>query len=117
MLVVSEFVGCSPSLSGAIRVNPWNLEATADAIYKAITLPVQERIARHEKHWKYVKEHSSAYWAASNFAELQRACKSHSALRCYGLGFGLNFRVVALDPNFKKLQARVPLSPRNPETR
>lgn len=26
MLVVSEFVGCSPSLSGAIRVNPWSLE-------------------------------------------------------------------------------------------
>ena len=27
MLVVSEFVGCSPSLSGAIRVNPWSIEA------------------------------------------------------------------------------------------
>lgn len=22
-LVVSEFVGCSPALSGALRVNPW----------------------------------------------------------------------------------------------
>ena len=64
---------------------------------------------RHEKHWRYVKEHSVAYWAASNFAELQRACRAHSTLRCYGLGFGLNFRVVALDPNFKKLQARCAL--------
>lgn len=27
MLVVSEFVGCSPSLSGAIRVNPWSIGA------------------------------------------------------------------------------------------
>lgn len=29
MLVVSEFVGCSPSLSGAIRVNPWSIEAVS----------------------------------------------------------------------------------------
>ena len=26
MIVVSEFIGCSPSLSGAIRVNPWNVQ-------------------------------------------------------------------------------------------
>lgn len=104
MLVVSEFVGCSPSLSGALRVNPWDIEASADALYKAISLPVQERVVRHEKHFRYVKEHNSAYWAAANFLELQRCCRSHATLRCYGLGFGLNFRVVALDPNFSKLQ-------------
>jgi trehalose 6-phosphate synthase/phosphatase len=103
MLVVSEFVGCSPSLSGAIRVNPWNIEATADALYRAISMPAHERAARHEKHWRYVREHTAGFWAASNFAELQRACRGHASLRCYGLGFGLNFRIVALDPNFRKL--------------
>lgn len=103
MLVVSEFTGCSPSLSGAIRVNPWNTEDTADALYRAISMPAHERAARHEKHWRYVREHTAGYWAASNFAELQRACRGHSQLRCYGLGFGLNFRIVALDPNFRKL--------------
>jgi trehalose 6-phosphate synthase/phosphatase len=38
MLVVSEFVGCSPSLSGAIRVNPWNIDNTADALYRCASL-------------------------------------------------------------------------------
>ncbi len=38
MLVVSEFVGCSPSLSGAIRVNPWNVDSVADGIYSAIKM-------------------------------------------------------------------------------
>ena len=33
-LVVSEFVGCSPSLSGAIRVNPWNVSDVADSLYE-----------------------------------------------------------------------------------
>ncbi|VVB12586.1 unnamed protein product [Arabis nemorensis] len=32
MLVVSEFIGCSPSFSGAIRVNPWNIDAVTEAM-------------------------------------------------------------------------------------
>ena len=43
------------------------------------------------------------YWAASNISDLQRMTEKSVNKRCYGLGFGLNFRVVALDPNFRKL--------------
>jgi trehalose 6-phosphate synthase/phosphatase len=42
MLVVSEFVGCTPSLSGALRINPWNVEDTADHLYRAITMSQHE---------------------------------------------------------------------------
>ena len=41
--------------------------------------------------------------AQSCVGDLERACKDHSRWLCYGLGFGLNFRVVALDPYFQKL--------------
>ena len=34
-LIMSEFVGCSSSLSGAFRVNPWNTDDIADAMYRA----------------------------------------------------------------------------------
>jgi len=103
-LVVSEFVGCSPSLSGAIRVNPWNIQAVADGIYKAITLPVGEQQLRHDKHWRYVSAHTVSFWAQSCIAEIARVSADHTTRRCYGLGFGLGFRVVALDPNFKKVE-------------
>jgi trehalose 6-phosphate synthase/phosphatase len=103
-LIMSEFVGCSSSLSGAFRVNPWNVEDVADAMYRAATLSGVEAEARHEKHWRYINEHTVGYWAASNIAELQRATEKTGNARCYGLGFGLNFRVVALDPNFRKLE-------------
>lgn len=43
MLVVSEFVGCSPSLSGAIRVNPWSVEAVSDGVYAALRASAEER--------------------------------------------------------------------------
>lgn len=105
MLVVSEFVGCSPSLSGAIRVNPWSVDSVRDAIYAAIRLPHAERLIRHEKHWKYVSSHTVKFWAKSYVADLQRFTANHSKLQCFDLGFALDtFRMVALTSDFRKLQ-------------
>ncbi|KAI3719849.1 hypothetical protein L6452_20754 [Arctium lappa] len=103
MLVVSEFIGCSPSLSGAVRVNPWNIDAVADAMDCALELSEPEKQMRHEKHYKYVSSHDVGYWARSFFQDLERTCKDHVRRRCWGIGFGLSFRVVALDLNFRKL--------------
>ncbi|RAL50326.1 hypothetical protein DM860_008000 [Cuscuta australis] len=103
MLVVSEFIGCSPSLSGALRVNPWNVEATAEALYAAISMADPEKQLRHEKHYKYVSTHDVAYWSRSFFQDLERSCKDHFRQRCWGIGLSFGFRVVALDPNFRKL--------------
>uniref|UniRef100_A0A0E0IIN4 Trehalose 6-phosphate phosphatase n=1 Tax=Oryza nivara TaxID=4536 RepID=A0A0E0IIN4_ORYNI len=102
-LIVSEFVGCSPSLSGAFRVNPWSIEDVADALYKAMDLTQSERKLRHDKHYRYVKTHDVAYWARSFSQDLDRACKDHYSRRCWTTGFGLNFRVIALSPGFRRL--------------
>ncbi|CAN6549000.1 unnamed protein product [Malus baccata var. baccata] len=103
MLVVSEFIGCSPSLSGAIRVNPWDTDAVADALNLAITMSNSEQQLRHEKHYRYVSSHDVAYWARSFAHDLDRACQDHYSKRCWGIGLGLRFRVVSLSPNFRKL--------------
>ncbi|KAJ6308467.1 hypothetical protein OIU76_018118 [Salix suchowensis] len=103
MLVLSEFIGCSPSLSGAIRVNPWNIDAVAEAMNSALIVPEPEKQMRHEKHHRYVSTHDVAYWAHSFLQDLERSCRDHVKKRCWGIGFGLGFRVIALDPNFKKL--------------
>ncbi|KAI4357510.1 hypothetical protein L6164_001453 [Bauhinia variegata] len=103
MLVVSEFIGCSPSLSGAIRVNPWNIDAVADAMDCALIMADSEKQLRHEKHYRYVSTHDVGYWARSFLQDLERSCSDHVRRRWWGIGFGLSFRVVALDPNFRKL--------------
>ncbi|CAO2829239.1 unnamed protein product [Amaranthus hypochondriacus] len=103
MLVVSEFIGCSPSLSGAIRVNPWDIDAVAEALNSALTMPNTEKQLRHEKHYKYVSSHDVAYWAKSFVQDLERACQNHYNKRCWGFGLGLSFRVVSLSPSFRKL--------------
>ncbi|CAL1415059.1 unnamed protein product [Linum trigynum] len=103
VLIVSEFIGCSPSLSGAIRVNPWNIEAVASAMSDAITMKDEEKRMRHEKHYKYISSHDVAYWARSFDQDLERSCRDHYNKRYWGVGFGLGFRIVALGPSFRKL--------------
>ncbi|CAN1165590.1 Probable alpha,alpha-trehalose-phosphate synthase [UDP-forming] 11 [Linum perenne] len=103
VLIVSEFIGCSPSLSGAIRVNPWNIDAVANAMSEAITMKDEEKRLRHEKHYKYISSHDVAYWARSFDHDLERACRDHYNKRYWGVGFGLGFRIVALGPSFRKL--------------
>ncbi|KAL3631042.1 putative alpha,alpha-trehalose-phosphate synthase [UDP-forming] 9 [Castilleja foliolosa] len=102
-LVVSEFIGCSPSLSGAIRVNPWDIDAVAEAMNMAITMSEAEKQMRHEKHYRYVSSHDVAYWARSFMQDLERACRDHFDKRCWGIGLGLGFRVISLSPSFRKL--------------
>lgn len=54
---------------------------------------------------RYVSEHTVAFWANSYVQDLARSTKQHVAMKCYGLGLGLDtFRLVALDANFKKLE-------------
>lgn len=103
MLVVSEFIGCSPSLSGAIRVNPWNIESTAEAMNEAISLAEPEKELRHEKHYRYVSTHDVAFWSRSFLQDMERTCADHFRKRCWAIGLGFGFRVVALDPSFRKL--------------
>ncbi|XVE71751.1 hypothetical protein DITRI_Ditri10aG0177000 [Diplodiscus trichospermus] len=103
VIIISEFIGCSPSLSGAIRVNPWNISEMANAMYSAIDLPETEKHLRHDKHYKYISSHDVSYWARSFDQDLERACRDHYHKRYWRIGLGLAFRLVALEPNFRKL--------------
>ncbi|XVF47747.1 hypothetical protein PTKIN_Ptkin03bG0135700 [Pterospermum kingtungense] len=103
VIIVSEFIGCSPSLSGAIRVNPWDISQMANAMHAAILMPETEKHLRHEKHYKYISSHDVAYWARSFDQSLERACLDHYHKRYWRVGFGITFRLVALEPNFRKL--------------
>lgn len=150
-----EFVGCSPSLSGAIRVNPWSIESVADGMYSALKTSKQDRWGavcilyniyvlyivrgregggrvaegpgagaasaraarrrlddrdaaalmqriqpraparskcrfraraplprrlRHDKHWRYVSQHTVAFWAQSYVTDLVRRRRRFIAL-------------------------------------
>ncbi|KAK9698693.1 hypothetical protein RND81_08G124200 [Saponaria officinalis] len=68
-----------------------------------MSMKALEKELRHEKHYRYVSSHDVAYWSRSFVHELERASKDQYSKRCWGIGFGLGFRVVALSPSFRKL--------------
>ncbi|KAB1204188.1 putative alpha,alpha-trehalose-phosphate synthase [UDP-forming] 11 [Morella rubra] len=105
VIIVSEFIGCSPSLSGAIRVNPWSIDDVCTAMYSAIEMQEAEKQLRHEKHYKYISSHDVAYWARSFDQDLVRACKWIHDVRLWTMGLGLGFKVAALSSNYKRLTA------------
>jgi trehalose 6-phosphate synthase/phosphatase len=46
VLVLSEFAGAASELAGALSVNPYDVEATADALLRALSMPRAERRER-----------------------------------------------------------------------
>jgi trehalose 6-phosphate synthase/phosphatase len=61
VLVLSEFAGAASELAEAVFVNPYDIEATAGALHRALTMApderrtrmvhLRERVLRHDVHW------------------------------------------------------------------
>ena len=70
MLVLSEFAGAAQSLSGAIRINPWNIGELAAAMHQALSTEKALRELQQKKLHRYVSLHTSSVWARSFLDEL-----------------------------------------------
>ena len=103
VLIIYEYVGCSPSLSGAIRINSWDISSLAEAMHSAVTMDNSLRQLRHEQNYSYVQSHDVTYWARSFLHSMERACLYHYNYQCWGLGFSFTFKVAALSLGFQKL--------------
>jgi trehalose 6-phosphate synthase/phosphatase len=63
VLILSEFAGAAEQLSkGALIVNPYNLEGTADAIYRAFHMDMEERKRRMQILQSEVKRNNVHRW-------------------------------------------------------
>src|SRR2546430_14310149 len=57
-LIISEFMGCSRSLNGVLRVNPWSLETISECLHQALSMTLDERRANHARRYNYVMNHT-----------------------------------------------------------
>ena len=63
VLVLSRFAGAAEQLGdGALLVNPYDTQGTADAIQHALRMPLDERRARHERLHAQIREHDVHRW-------------------------------------------------------
>jgi trehalose 6-phosphate synthase len=51
-------------------VNPFNIEQQADALYKALTMPADERESRAGMLRRVVEENSVEKWVQAQFADI-----------------------------------------------
>jgi len=64
VLILSRFTGASRELRDAIIVNPYDIEATGEAIAQALRMETSERMERMRRMRATVKEHNIYWWAS-----------------------------------------------------
>ena len=73
-LILSENTGAHEELSAwSVTVNPFDVYGQAEAIHRALTLPVEERRRRLDAIRAHVVEHDQPEWIAAQLRDLERA--------------------------------------------
>jgi len=62
VLVLSRFAGAARELSGALLVNPYDIEGTAHAIARGLTMSLEERKQRWERMMEHLKVYDINHW-------------------------------------------------------
>ncbi len=62
VLVLSRFAGAAEQFSDALQVNPYDTQATAEAIQAALQMPLEERRIRHGRMLEQIREFDIHWW-------------------------------------------------------
>ena len=65
VLILSQFAGASQELHNALVINPYDIEASADAIYDALQMPVEQQKQRMKQMRRMVMSNNVYSWASS----------------------------------------------------
>ena len=65
VLVLSRFAGAAEQLKQALLVNPYDIHGTADAIERALQMPLVERQERHQQLLQSIRRHDVHWWCQS----------------------------------------------------
>ena len=72
VLVLSQFAGAANELTSALLVNPYDRDDVANALNRALTMPLTERISRHADMMKIIRENDIDSWQARFIADLDK---------------------------------------------
>src|SRR5438270_4811170 len=70
VLILSCFTGAARELRDALRVNPYDIDQTAEAIRASLEMRPEEKRARMQRMRKLVREHNVYRWAGTLIGEL-----------------------------------------------
>lgn len=71
VLVLSRFAGAAREMQGALIVNPYDTEALAEALDRALTMPQDERRSRWEAMMAVLRANTITHWRENFLARLK----------------------------------------------
>jgi len=103
VLILSRFAGGAAELASALLVNPYDPEAVGAAIARALSMPMEERIARHSRLFEAllvndIKDWGNRFLAALTNGELQPGTDIEPAAEQQTGGAGANTEAKAYPP-------------------
>jgi trehalose 6-phosphate synthase len=72
VLILSRFAGAANRLRSALLVNPSDAESVASALVQALTMPLEERRARHQNLYAAICEYDIQRWQRESLTALRR---------------------------------------------
>jgi trehalose 6-phosphate synthase len=72
VLVLSRFAGAAQELTGALIVNPVDIDGMADALGAALSMPLAERKSRYEDMMAQLRENNVSVWRDNFMRDLQQ---------------------------------------------
>ncbi|HVE10637.1 MAG TPA: alpha,alpha-trehalose-phosphate synthase (UDP-forming) [Paraburkholderia sp.] len=78
VLVLSQFAGAAEQLPGALVVNPFDLSQMAEALERALSMPLAERQARHADMMAPLRENNLSVWRDTFLADLRHVATASS---------------------------------------
>ncbi len=86
VLILSQFTGAARELHEALIVNPYHIEQSADALYRALTMPEMEQCERMHSMRSLVKDFNIYRWAGLmllDAARLRRRAQVSAKIRSH----------------------------------
>lgn len=71
VLVLSRFAGAAEALDGALLVNPYDTDGTAEMLQRAVTMPLEERRDRWRRMFEVIERDSAENWWTSYMTALR----------------------------------------------
>lgn len=77
VLILSQFAGAAEKLTGALLVNPYDIDGVASAIKSGLTMPLAERKARWTQLFDEIQSHDIHAWKGAFLTALRRSPQDH----------------------------------------
>jgi trehalose 6-phosphate synthase len=81
VLVLSQFAGAAEQLPGALVVNPFDLTQMAEALERALSMPLEDRKARHADMMAQLRSGDLSTWRDAFLADLRHVTTAASVTR------------------------------------